>query len=139
MKSGDPPWKRRQDRLERNLADMRRTHVDRTIGTHGAPQTYFAYSAGRIKIGTSLYPRVRGANLNLQSPHPVTIILAIPGGCDLEAQFHEMLKSERRHGEWFRLSKEMRWLLHQSLCRTGIMKFEKAEAEFRSWLRQMDE
>lgn len=139
MRSDDPAWKRRQNKLERNLADMRRTQVDRTIGAHGAPQTYFAYSAGRIKIGTSFCPRARGANLNLQSPHPVTIILTVAGGCELEAQFHKLLRSERRHGEWFRLSKEMRWLLHQSLCRTGIKKFEKAEAEFRSWLREMDE
>lgn len=134
-----PPWKRRQEALERRLADGRRSHVDCTVGGHGSPHVYFAYSAGRIKIGTSLYPKTRGQRLSTQSPHPVTVILTIPGGADIEARFHELLAGARKHGEWFCLSKEMRWLLQQTLCRTGVSKFKKAEAEFQNWLKEMDQ
>lgn len=133
------PWMRRQEALERRLADGRRSHADLTIGGHGSPHVYFAYSAGRIKIGTSLYPKTRGQRLSPQSPHPVTIIHTIPGGSDLEAKLHELLAGARRHGEWFCLSKEMRWLLHQTLCRTGILKLKKAEAQFQQWLTEMDQ
>lgn len=134
-----PPWERRQEALERRLADGRRYHADLTIGGHGSPHVYFAYSAGRIKIGTSLYPETRGQRLSAQSPHPVTIILTVPGGVELEAKFHELLAGARRHGEWFCLSKEMRRLLHQTLCRTGVRKLKAAESQFLNWLKEADQ
>jgi Meiotically up-regulated gene 113 len=134
------PWQRRQERLEQKLADMRRAnqlYIDKTVGRHGYPHVYFAYSAGRIKIGTSLYPECRGKDLSLQSPHPVTIVMTVDGGYDLEQEFHRLFDSLREHGEWFRLSDEMRRFLHQTLCRTGVRKLGEAEASFKEWLADM--
>lgn len=135
--SSEKPWERRQRRLEERLADMRRAnqpYVDKTIGGHGSPHVYFAYSAGRIKIGTSLYPEYRGKDLSLQAPHPVTIIMTVAGGYELEQEFHRLFDGIREHGEWFRLSDEMRRFLHQTLCRTGVRKLKEAESDFREWL-----
>lgn len=134
------PWERRQEKLKEQLADMRREnqpYVDRTIGGHGSPHVYFAYSAGRIKIGTSLYPACRGNDLSLQSPHLVTIIMTMVGGYELEHEFHRLFDALREHGEWFRLSNEMRRFLHQNLCRTGIRKLKEAESGFNDWLTGM--
>lgn len=134
------PWERRQEKLEQRLADMRRAnqpYVDRTVGGHGSPHVYFAYSAGRIKIGTSLYPECRGKDLSPQSPHPVTIIMTVDGGYDLEHEFHRLFDALREHGEWFRLSDEMRQFLHRTLCRTGVRKLREAEAAFMDCLGGM--
>lgn len=135
------PWQQRQEKLEQRLADMRREnqpYVDKTIGGYGYPHVYFAYSAGRIKIGTSLYPESRCKDLSLQSPHPVTIIMTVNGGYDLEQEFHRLFDALREHGEWFRLSNEIRRFLHQTLCRTGVRKLREAEAAFSEWLAEMD-
>lgn len=131
------PWQHRQKKLDERLADMRRAnqpYIDKTVGGHGSPHVYFAYSAGRIKIGTSLYPESRGKDLSLQSPHPVTIIMTVNGGYDLEQEFHRLFDDLREHGEWFRLSNEMRSFLHQTLCRTGVRKLREAESAFKDWL-----
>lgn len=131
------PWERRQKKLEEQLADMRRAnqpYIDKTVGGRNSPHVYFAYSAGRIKIGTSLNPEFRGKDLSLQSPHPVTIIMTVGGGYELEHEFHRLFDALREHGEWFRLSDEMRGFLHQTLCRTGVRKLQEAEADFLNWL-----
>jgi len=135
------PWERRQRKLEEQLADMRRAnqpYVDKTIGGHGSPHVYFAYSAGRIKIGTSLYPECRGKDLSLQSPHPVTVIMTVVGGYELEQEFHRLFAALREHGEWFSLSDDMRLFLHQTLCRTGVRKLSEAEEKFREWVTGVD-
>jgi len=133
------PWERRQRKLEEQLADMRRANhpdVDKTVGGHGSPHVYFAYSAGRIKIGTSLYPEYRGKDLSMQAPHPVTIIMTVAGGYELEQEFHRLFGALREHGEWFRLSEEMRRFLHQTLCRTGMRKLNEAELKFLEWVTE---
>ena len=127
-----PPQVRRQRELQ--IDETESTIVDRTLGSRGYPQTYLAYSAGRIKIGTSLFPKGRGRGLSTQSPHPVTILFARAGGRELENDLHEMLDCDRVHGEWFRLTEGMRELLHEVLCKQGLRKFKKAEREFRRWL-----
>jgi hypothetical protein len=135
------PWERRHEKLKKDLADMRRQnqpYVDNTIGSSGYPHVYFAYSAGRIKIGTSKDPKFRGQDLSLQSPHPVTVIMTMAGDHRVEREFHRLFDPLREHGEWFRLSSEMRQFLHQMLCRTGVRKLNEAESAFRGWLASLD-
>lgn len=60
----------------------------------------------------------------------------IPGNYDLERKFHDCLGSFRLHGEWFKVTPEMRKFLEDhALCSTGKRKFKRAEAEFRKWIR----
>ncbi len=131
-----PPWEQRAAWAKSVIANMRPPESpDLTKGGAFVPHVYLAYSAGRIKIGTSINTKGRGKKLAGDSALPVTIIFTVPGGPDLERRLHECLASERLHGEWFRISPEMRKLLDGTLCRTGMRKFKRAEAEFRKWIR----
>jgi hypothetical protein len=129
------PWEARAVWAKSVVANIRRRpEVDRSVATADGHYVYFAYSAGRIKIGTSgdLDNRKRG--LTTQSPHAVTILLVIEGGLPLESRLHECLDSVRLHGEWFRLNSDMRGLLNHSLCRTGKRKLKRAEDDFLKWI-----
>jgi Meiotically Up-regulated Gene 113 (MUG113) protein len=130
------PWDVRAAWAKQIVANMQpRVEPDRSVPAINNDHVYLAYSAGRIKIGTSMDVGVRKRGLNTQSPHPVTIILTIPGDCKLERKLHFCLGGVRVHGEWFKITPEMRELLAASLCRTGLRKFKKAEADFRKWVR----
>lgn len=131
-----PPWEVRARLAKSIVANIRRrVEVDRSVPAADGAYVYFAYSAGRIKIGTSADLRLRCRGLNTQSPHPVTVVLTISGGVDLERKLHDCLAGVRMHGEWFKITPEMRQLLDRSLCQTGKRKLRKAEASFRKWIR----
>lgn len=66
-------------------------------------QVYFveAKSVNLIKIGSSLDPDRRFAELQLLSPVPLEIICCTDGGSKREAELHEQFSHLRSHGEWF--------------------------------------
>ncbi|MCP1832864.1 GIY-YIG nuclease family protein [Bradyrhizobium sp. USDA 4545] len=129
------PWESRANEARSIVANMRSpTEIDRTVPRGFGAYVYLAYSAGRIKIGTSREVKSRHRGLNTQSPHPVTVILAVPGGTELERKLHDCLGSLRVHGEWFSITRDMRRLLKLRLCKSGMRKFKQAEADFRKWL-----
>jgi hypothetical protein len=131
-----PPWEVRAAWARGIVANIRpKPEIDRTVVGAYEHHVYWAYSAGRIKIGTSnnVPDRLRG--LSGQSPHPVTIIMTRPGSIDLERKLHACLDSLRLHGEWFRLTTEFRKYLDQCLCRSGKRKLSRVEAEFRKWVQ----
>lgn len=72
---------------------------------------YFAYCAGRIKIGytTDVGERMRG--IATSSPFPVTLLLTIPGTPEDERSYHDMFGEDRTHLEWFDLSDDLREFL----------------------------
>lgn len=130
-----PPWEARAAWAKAIVAGIRpQPEPDRTVVNGFEHHVYWAYSAGRIKIGTSNNVPDRQRGLNGQGAHPVTIIMTRPGGRGFEQQVHASLESVRLHGEWFKITPEMRRYLDQTLCRTGKRKFRKAEAEFREWV-----
>lgn len=132
---GTPPWERRAARAKLIVSSMpRRIEVDRTVAESYQPHIYFAYSAGRIKIGASSNVADRAKKLNGDSALPVTIILTGRGSLADEAGLHEVFAEERLHNEWFAMSPRMRVFLDKVMCRKGRRKLQLAEAAFRKWL-----
>jgi hypothetical protein len=137
LENATPPWERRAAWAKSVIANMpRRREIDRTVAASYQAHVYFAYSAGRIKIGTSTNVAARTRNLNGNSAHPVTIILTGLGGAADEAKFHAVYADERLHNEWFTFSPRIREFLNRIMCRKGRRKLKLAEAEFRKWVRE---
>lgn len=63
-----PPWERRANWAKGVVATIRpRIEPDHSVPAEDCPHVYFAYSAGRIKIGTSIDVAARSRGLNTQS------------------------------------------------------------------------
>lgn len=64
---------------------------------------YFVQSVagGPIKVGHAMYPRLRLTDLQVGSPVRLRILATTPGSFITESAFHERLRSEHSHGEWF--------------------------------------
>jgi len=73
----------------------------RDEGMRQNAKVYFArrQSDGAIKIGTSTY--VPGRMCAITRRDPVTLLLVIDGGFQVEALLHWCFASARVHGEWF--------------------------------------
>ena len=70
---------------------------------------YFAYCAGRIKIGYSTSLDSRLAAYPTHAPHRFVLLLAIGGSEADEAAYHEEFADDLAQGrEWFRLSHGLR-------------------------------
>jgi len=61
-----------------------------------------------VKIGFSLGPENRFREIRSMSPEPLTLIGHTEGGPELERRLHKILKEERLHGEWFRITDNTR-------------------------------
>lgn len=109
---------------------------DRLTSTDYVPHIYFLYSAGMLKVGTSLYVTKRARSIQGQSALPVTVILTGPGDVKDERELHEILAAYRHHDEWFRITPEVRNMLKGMLCARGWGRFKRAEAQFRAWIRE---
>lgn len=74
----------------------------------GQPVVYFMRCGALHKIGatTDLAGRLR--TVRSHNPHPVHVVMALPGGYPLERALHRAFHTDRVHGEWFRLP--ARWL-----------------------------
>ncbi|MGP5722781.1 GIY-YIG nuclease family protein [Corynebacterium casei] len=72
-------------------------------------RVYFVYSpdADKVKIGFSDSPESRMKSMQTGSPVPLELLGTIPGGQDVEMELHERFKSDRSHGEWFRMTSEI--------------------------------
>ncbi|MEU8842695.1 GIY-YIG nuclease family protein [Streptomyces roseus] len=72
--------------------------------TTANPVRLYAISAAGtmlVKIGISKDVRKRLSTLQTGCPHPLVVLLDIPGGADLEARLHKHFAARRRSGEWF--------------------------------------
>lgn len=94
---------------------------------------YFAYSAGRIKIGYTRGTFVRHKQLTYTGPFPPVIVLVMCGTIADEHGLHSDFDADRLHGEWFSLSEALRTYLRRRLCDIGRASLEQAEAEFRDY------
>jgi hypothetical protein len=91
---------------------------------------YFAYCAGRIKIGYTTNLSVRISQLATSAPMPVTLVLAIAGDESDEADFHVKFSADRAHLEWFRLSMDLRNFIEPRLEPLTALAWFELEAEF---------
>lgn len=73
---------------------------------------YFIYSAGLLKIGCTKDIERRMADLGNMGAAPSTLIAVLPGDKSLEYRLHCLFKDDRRHGEWFYPSDEMKRFLY---------------------------
>lgn len=60
-----------------------------------------AGEGGPIKIGVARNPSTRLKALRTGAHAPLTLLGAVQGGYDFEAQLHEEFREQHRHGEWF--------------------------------------
>lgn len=61
---------------------------------------------GRIKLGSSSFPRDRMLVFSNLAPRPVRLIAVWPGTQSDELQLHKRFVAYRTHNEWFRLDGE---------------------------------
>lgn len=109
-------------------APFQPTHLS---GNPDAPGfVYFAYCAGRIKIGYSTDVPNRMINFTTHAPFEVVLLLTIRGAPEDEAVYHEMFAADRRHLEWFHLSWNMRAFLDEHCENDAEQLLLGAELEF---------
>jgi len=96
---------------------------------------YFAYSAGRIKIGYSTGTEGRIKQLRASGAFPPILIMVMPARLGDEQDLHVSFHLDRLHGEWFNLSKELRAYLRKRLCDIGRATLDRAELEYRDACR----
>lgn len=92
---------------------------------------YFAYSAGRIKIGYTAGAEGRMKRLRASGALPPVLILVMHGRMSDEQDLHIRFHIDRLHGEWFNLSKALRAYLRKRLCDFGQASLDRAELEYR--------
>jgi hypothetical protein len=86
--------------------------------TANAERVYFIRSGGYVKIGRSLHPEQRLANLKKDKGQTVIpdcvdmnaaeLVATFPGGRRVESKMHLRFNKYRVAGEWFKWSKEVR-------------------------------
>jgi hypothetical protein len=69
---------------------------------------YFITDGSAVKIGFSEIPRSRIADIQACSPSPLTLIAMIKGRMSDEQKLHVRFHAHRLHGEWFKLTPELR-------------------------------
>lgn len=74
---------------------MSDSHASRHVYLIGSPMIR------SVKIGLSGDPTDRATALQTGSPVQLVVIIAIPGGPQLERKLHDYFKAYRTHGEWF--------------------------------------
>lgn len=57
-----------------------------------------------VKIGSSLEPFARLAEIQTHCPLPVVIEAILPGGCEEEFTFHRRFADDHIRGEWFAIN-----------------------------------
>jgi transcriptional regulator with XRE-family HTH domain len=88
-----------------------------------------ASSAGPIKIGCSIAPRKRKAEIEKQIGEPVVILLEINGGFGLERQFHQKHKDAHQGGEWFAPTDEL--IADIEMLKSGEFNFDELPESIR--------
>lgn len=89
---------------ERLARERQRVDYDRS-GSKWSPESvvYFIRqgSDGPVKIGWSLHPEARMADLQTSTPRKLVMLATIRGGRELEQKIHDYFKDHRIRGEWF--------------------------------------
>lgn len=93
------------EELERWLIDP---GMRRDPAYHGKGRVYFMADGEEVKIGFSIHPPKRMAQIQLSRTGELKILLAIPGTPDDEQQMHDRFAHLRIRGEWFRMTDELK-------------------------------
>jgi hypothetical protein len=68
---------------------------------------YFIQSGEFVKIGKTRDPKSRLRELQVGNPERLRILCVIPGGEEVEKEFHRKFNHLRRGGEWFIYTQEI--------------------------------
>lgn len=79
-------------------------------------RVYFVAGAGLIKIGISTNVPSRFRAIRNASPVQVELIGSCPGTTATEGWLHSQFASQRRHGEWFEDTPELRAEIERRLA-----------------------
>lgn len=102
-------------------------------------QVYFllAASVNLMKIGRSVDPDTRFAQLRLLSPVPLEVFVTIDGGSGMESALHNRFAHLNAHGEWFYATEELRRFAWEA---AGTQWWDEASAEWReAFLARIDQ
>jgi hypothetical protein len=91
-------------RTPKSVVGQFRTLIRERRWSEKGEYVYFVATKGMVKVGFSSMILDRLSKLSAQSPTPMRLLAAIPGGRDVERRYHEALAADRIKGEWFRLS-----------------------------------
>lgn len=79
---------------------------NKNVGAYRCRVYFIASADGYVKIGRSMRPSARMADLQVANPHQLRLLDAFIGGERLERWVHDQLKSVAVRGEWFRAGTE---------------------------------
>jgi len=109
--------RRREEEARRLEAarDQDRRSVDRDV-------VYFveAASVSLVKIGVADDPRARFRSLVTMNAAPVRLVALMPGRKSQERELHRRFATQRAHGEWFKLSKQLTVVISEMRERYGL-------------------
>jgi hypothetical protein len=90
---------------------------------------YFVSTRDRqaVKIGIARYPWARICELRIGSPVPLDLLAHVPGDARDERDLHEYFRESRMHGEWFRRTSELIFLM--GLLRPWAIKIPRNDPE----------
>lgn len=90
----------------------RPTPKPKTLETMPVPDGYLIYfilaHSRYVKIGVTTDLPKRLLDLQAANPEPLTVLATMPGGFEHEGFLHSRFIDQRRQGEWFTLSAELR-------------------------------
>jgi len=120
-------------KIEKAAQPLKRGHAPKHP-VRPEDEVYFLYSAGMVKIGVSNDITVRKRSFSTAAPTPQDVVMALPGSYPLEREFHERFSDCRSHGEWFRLSPELRSFILENGQGEHLA---HAERRYRLWQEDM--
>lgn len=89
---------------------------------------YFLRVEEAVKIGYSATPMARASHLRTGLPVPISAFVAIRGSMRDEKRLHNLLKSSRTHGEWFRATQAIVTLMARA-ARHGVLMTDELDEE----------
>jgi len=120
-------WLRRNDPIP--PSDDPATPADLASGC----SVYFieSGSGGPIKIGIAIDVGKRLRQIQVGNPHPLAVLLEIPGGEEREGRLHALFREDRIHGEWFRRSPAILTFIARSITEASSLQQAKQDRAVR--------
>lgn len=100
-KPGDPP------------KEVLAVEVEQAKRTKRSAKVYFIQNGDAVKIGISVTPRKRMADIAVSNHADLRLLGVLPGGAKRERALHAKFKAHHIRGEWFKLVPEIKEYLRQ--------------------------
>lgn len=96
------------EELRQKVTVLEKILPEPEVTPQGTGVVYFIESDGKVKIGFTGDLKSRMGAIATTSPSPITLLGSIPGTMKDEKELHKRLEHYRCHGEWFKLTFELR-------------------------------